>query len=80
MIKNSTKTNLLLEDFTTGGDFDLDLAYPSEEDFAFVKKAKAEYAAKNYNAEAQYRPDVLAVAMTNKNRIIRVLVASIVLG
>ena len=80
MIKNSTKTNLLLEDFTTGGDFDLDLAYPSEEDFVFVKKAKAEYAAKNYNAEAQYRPDVLAVAMTNKNRIIRVLVASILLG
>ena len=69
MIKNSAKTNLLLEDFTTVGDFDLDLAYPSEEDFAFVKKAKAEYAAKNYNAEAQYRPDVLALTMTNKNRI-----------
>ena len=80
MTENYAKTNLLLEDFTTGGDFDLDLAYPSEEDFAFVKKAKAEYAAKNYNAEAQYRPDVLAVAMTNKNRIIRVLVASILLG
>ena len=80
MTENYAKTNLLFEDFATGGDFDFDLAYPGEEDFAFVKKAKAEYAAKSYNAEAQYRPDVLAVVMTNKNRIIRVLVASILLG
>ena len=80
MIKNSAKTNLLFENFTMDAAFDLDLAYPSEEDFTFVKKAKAEYANKGYNAEAHYRPDVLAIVMTNKNRIIRILVASILLG
>ena len=80
MTKNSAKTNLLFENFTMDAAFDLDLAYPSEEDFTFVKKAKAEYTNKGYNAEAQHRPDVLALVMTNKNRIIRVLVASILLG
>ena len=80
MTKNSAKTNLLFENFTMDAAFDLDLAYPSEEDFTFVKKAKAEYTNKGHNAEAQYRPDVLALVMTNKNRIIRVLVASILLG
>lgn len=80
MTKNSAKINLLFEDFSTDASFEIESCYPSEEDFTFVKKAKAEYTNKGYNAEAHYRPDVLSVVITNRNRIIRILVASILLG
>ena len=79
MIKNSAKTNLLFETFYSDN-FNIDLIYPTEEDFTFIKKAKAEYTNKGYNAEAQYRPDVLALTMTDRNKIIRRLIAAILLG
>ena len=79
MIKNSAKTNLLFETFYNDN-FNIDLIYPTEEDFNFIKEAKAEYTNKSYNAEAKYRPDVLALTMTDRNKVIRRLIAAILLG
>ena len=79
MTKNSAKTNLLFETFYQDN-FNIDLIYPTEEDFNFLKEARADFDKNSFSAEAHHRPEVLAITMTDRNKIIRRLVAAILVG
>ena len=79
MTKKSAKTNLLFETFYQDN-FNIDQVYPTEEDFNFIKEAKADFEKNSFSAEAHHRPEVLAITMTDRNKIIRRLIAAIIDG
>ena len=72
--------NKILEAFRDDSNYSESAIYPTAEDFAFIKEAKADYEANDFSAEAHHKPEVLALTMVDRNKLIRRLVASILIG